>query len=114
MIAANVRKTHDHHPIFEVDTVKRVNISRDVVIEDHVWIAENVFISKGSHIYRGSVIGYGSFVSGTIPNNCVAVGVPAKVIKKDIAWERHGLNFYPFMKPDASVIKKCEYWDKTM
>ena len=29
-----------------------------------------------------------SLVKGRIPNNCIATGIPAKVIKNDIAWSR--------------------------
>lgn len=35
-----------------------------------------------------SIIGAGSLVKSKIPNNCIAVGVPAQVIRKDIAWSR--------------------------
>lgn len=115
MIASGVNiKTHDHHPIFDINTEKRVNVSKNIIIEDHVWIAEQVYIAKSSIIKSGSVIGFRSFVAGYIPNNCIAVGTPAKVIKKDIAWERPLLNWVePYYKPDASCVKKSGYWNPT-
>ncbi len=53
-----------------------------VIIEDNVWIATRSTILKGVRIGKGSVIAAGSVVTKDIPPNCVAAGVPAKVIKQ--------------------------------
>ena len=53
-----------------------------VFIEDDVWIGSNSIILKGVTIGRGSVIGAGSLVTKNIPENSIALGFPAKVIKK--------------------------------
>ena len=53
-----------------------------VVIEDNVWIGEKVSIMPGVTIGYGSIIGTGSVVTRDIPTYSVAVGNPAKVIKK--------------------------------
>lgn len=115
MIAANVKfRNNDAHPIFDIEHEKRVNESRHIEIEDHVWIGEEAAIFKGSHICSGSVIGFRSLVCGYIPNNCVAAGSPARVIKKDIAWEPpHLIHAKPFFKPDASCVQKSQYWSRT-
>jgi len=57
-----------------------------IEIGDHVWIGENVTILKGVKIGNGAVIGAGSLVNKDIPDNTLAVGVPAKVIKKKVVW----------------------------
>jgi len=46
------------------------------------WIGQNVIICPGVTIGIGSVIGANSVVNKDIPDFCVAVGSPAKVIKK--------------------------------
>ncbi|MDQ0873651.1 acetyltransferase-like isoleucine patch superfamily enzyme [Paenibacillus sp. V4I3] len=56
-----------------------------ITIEDDVWIAGRVNITAGVTIGKGSVIGGGSVVTRDIPPYSVAVGVPAKVIKRRIA-----------------------------
>jgi len=52
-----------------------------IIIEDNVWIGANCVIKKGVHIGVNSLIGMNSVVTKDVPANCVAVGVPAKVIK---------------------------------
>jgi acetyltransferase-like isoleucine patch superfamily enzyme len=54
---------------------------KEVYIGDGAWIGENVCVI-GSSIGKGCVIGANSVVTKDIPDYCVAVGSPAKVIKK--------------------------------
>lgn len=53
-----------------------------VCIEDNVWIGEGVVIMPGVTIGFGSIIGANSTVTKSIPPYCIAVGQPAKIIKK--------------------------------
>lgn len=57
-------------------------VSKPVIIEDNVWIGEQVSILPGVTIGKGSVIGANSVVSKNIPAGCIAIGAPARVIKK--------------------------------
>lgn len=61
---------------------ERKIFSSPVEIEDNVWIGESVSILMGVTIGEGSIIGANSVVSKSIPPNCIAVGSPAKPIKK--------------------------------
>lgn len=54
---------------------------KPVTIGDGVWIAHNVFIGPGVTIGNNSIIGFNSVVVKDIPENCIAAGVPAKVIR---------------------------------
>ena len=47
-----------------------------------MWIGNGVSITKGIKIGKGSVIGANSVVTKDIPEYSIAVGVPAKVIRK--------------------------------
>lgn len=58
------------------------HIKKPIEIEDDVWIGSNVSILAGVKIGKGTVIGAGAVVNKSIPEFCVAVGVPAKVIKR--------------------------------
>ena len=55
-------------------------IAKDIVIGDSVWIGANSTILPGVIIGSGSVIGAGSVVTDDIPENVLAVGVPAKIL----------------------------------
>ncbi len=57
-------------------------ISKPINIGNNVWIASNVYIKGGISIGDNSTIGAGSVVINDIPNNCIALGNPAKVFKK--------------------------------
>lgn len=107
-------RTDDAHPIFDVRTGKRTNPSRSIWIGNHVWLARRTTVFGGSSIGDGSILGFGSILKGKIPNNCIAVGTPAKVVRRDIAWERPHLSLRePYYKPDADSIEKSSYWNLT-
>ena len=76
----------EQHPID-----RSYNVS-EVIIEDNVWLGEFVSVLPGVTIGKGAIIGSNSVVTKDIPANTIAVGSPAKVIKKynfeTKKWER--------------------------
>ena len=56
--------------------------SKDVLIKNGAWIGANCIILPGVTIGINSVVGAGSVVTKSIPDYSVAVGIPARVIKK--------------------------------
>lgn len=52
-----------------------------VVIGDHVWIGDKVTVLPGITIGNNAIIGANSVVTHDIPENAIAAGNPAKVIK---------------------------------
>jgi acetyltransferase-like isoleucine patch superfamily enzyme len=65
--------------------------SAPVTIGDNVFIGARTIILKGVNIGNKSVIGAGSVVTSDIPENCVAAGNPARVVR----------SFAPAEKPTA-------------
>ena len=56
--------------------------SHPVILEQNVWLGGRVIVLPGVTIGSGSIVGAGSVVTHDIPARSVAVGVPARVIKK--------------------------------
>lgn len=82
-------RTGDKHSIVDMHTGERINPSRSVRIADRVWIGRGVQILKGTVLQQESVVGAGSLVSRAFEEgNCVVAGVPARIIKKGICWDR--------------------------
>ncbi|WP_240345232.1 DapH/DapD/GlmU-related protein [Flavobacterium sp. CLA17] len=61
---------------------KRPLSSKPVVIEDNVWLGEFVSVLPGVTIGKGTIVGANSVVSKDLPPYVIAVGTPAKPIKK--------------------------------
>lgn len=84
LIANNVYISDNLHSFEDINIpiIKQKVIFKSIVeIKSGAWIGENVCI-VGASVGRNSVIGANSVVTKDIPDYCVAVGSPAKVIKK--------------------------------
>lgn len=84
-------RTSDSHPIYDKLTNKRLNTAASIYIGNHVWIASGSTIMKKSKIGDGSIIGSNTLINKEIPENSLAVGMPAKVVKENIYWTREAL-----------------------
>ncbi|KHK99461.1 hypothetical protein LK09_02085 [Microbacterium mangrovi] len=116
MIASgNQFRADDGHAVYDVVTGGRVNKSRSITIGSHVWFAYGACALGGSVVGDGSVIGFNALVTGRIPNNVIAVGSPAKVVRRNVAWERPHLSLtQPPYRPNADGITKTKkYWKLT-
>jgi acetyltransferase-like isoleucine patch superfamily enzyme len=110
----NQLRADDGHPIFDVRTGRRVNTSRSITVGSHVWLGRFSTLLGGASVGDGSVVGYGAVLTRAVPNNCVVAGVPARVVRRHVAWERPHLSLVrPFYKPDASTVAKSAYWNLT-
>ena len=76
----------DFHPIRSLERrYDNKNIqSLPIEIGDNVFLGYNTVVLKGVKIGKNSVIGANSVVVSNIPDNSIAVGNPAKVIKEII------------------------------
>ena len=58
-----------------------VNISGDVLIHEKVYVGTGAKIINQLEIGANTIVGAGAVVSKSLPENCTAVGIPAKPIK---------------------------------
>lgn len=94
MFAQNIVVSGMNHGYedIHVPPSKQKDICKQITIADEVWIGANCVITAGVNIGKHSIIGAGSVVTKDIPSYCIAVGNPARVIKKyneaTSAWEK--------------------------
>lgn len=55
---------------------------RDVLIGNDVWLGARVFVGAGVTIGDGCVVSAGSVVTKSLPANSVAVGIPARIVRR--------------------------------
>ena len=72
----------------------------DTVIGNDVWIGQNAVILPGVHIGDGAIIGANAVVGSDIPPYTVALGNPARAIRKRFDDEM------------ISLLEKFSWWDK--
>lgn len=97
-------RTSDGHSVIDIETNKAINLPKDIIILDRVWIGEDVKILKGVTIPNDVIIA--SFAVITKPfsfENAFSIigGFPAKVIKRNVKWDKkppHHYNSTKFIK----------------
>lgn len=71
---------NDSNP--KISPSKRALFSSPVIIKDNVWLGESVSVLPGVTIGEGTIVGANSVVTKSLPDFVIAVGIPAKPIKK--------------------------------
>lgn len=83
MLGPGVKLFSENHVFEDVTTtIKSQGVKREfLTIGDDVWIGSGATVTAGVSIGSGSVIAAGSVVTRDLPNNSVAAGIPAKVLR---------------------------------
>lgn len=90
-------RTSDGHALVDLSSGRAINLPRDIHIADRVWIGEDARLLKGATVPPDSVVGSGSIVTSSFSfevGNIVIAGVPAKVVKRNIRWDRERPTIY--------------------
>ena len=85
LIASNVLITSENHgmnPESEIPYMNQPLECKDVSIGNGTWIGEKFSILSGGSICKKCVIGTNAVVTKSIPDYSMALGIPARVIKK--------------------------------
>lgn len=85
LFASNVYISDHDHDWRDPDDPSISNgrvLASPVDIGPNVWLGERVCVLRGVTIGEGSIVGAGSVVTKDIPARCIAVGAPARVIRR--------------------------------
>lgn len=78
----------DGHPIYDKDHMI-INGNKEIQIGENVWLASYSKVLKGAIIPSGCIVGMGSLVTRQEQRkNVILAGIPARVMKEDITWDR--------------------------
>ncbi len=84
----------DAHTITDLDG-NPINYAQSIEIGRHVWIGKDVKIGKNVCIADNSIVGWGSIVTKPFDEpNVILAGIPAKIVKRGINWDRKCINKY--------------------
>ena len=75
-------RNHGYKDVYTPISLQPENAKKPVIIDDETWIGFGSQIMAGVHIGRHCVIGAGSIVTKDIPDYCVVVGNPARIVKR--------------------------------
>ena len=95
LLARNVYISDHAHAYEDIEVpimLQGINRVAPVIIGKHTWLGQNVVVLPGVRIGDHCVIGANSVVNSSIPDYCVAVGAPARVVrrfnKNSAKWEK--------------------------
>ena len=82
-VTINLACTIGHDSVIEnyVSIMPGVNVSGEVILNEGVYVGTGSKIINQVAVGDYAIIGAGAVVSKSLPENCTAVGIPAKVIK---------------------------------
>lgn len=81
LLAPNVTMTASNYGITQgIPVMDQDKIEKDIVLGDDVWLGANVVVLAGVTIGDGAVVAAGAVVTKDLPAQCIAAGVPARVI----------------------------------
>ena len=82
LIGPHTVLTTTGHPLSPAGRRAHLATSAPITIGDDVWIGANCTIIGGVTIGNNVVVAAGAVVIDDLPDNCLAAGVPARVIKE--------------------------------
>ena len=64
-------------------------VSKEIVIGNHVWLATNVTVLKGVHIFDDSIIGNNAIVNKNVNENQLITNKNEQNVRKEnVSWKR--------------------------
>lgn len=80
-------RTGDSHSILDL-AGNRINQAQSVYIGNHCWIGQGAKILKGVTLEGDNVVSTGAIVTESFTKHQLIGGIPAKILKEDITWDK--------------------------
>jgi acetyltransferase-like isoleucine patch superfamily enzyme len=100
--------THDGAVGILRDKYPGINIFKPIKVGNNVFIGSNSTILPGITIGNNVAIGASSLVTKDIPDNCIAAGVPAKIIKTLAEFEEKVLDNAVYISETNPRLRKIQ------
>ena len=97
-------RNSDAHLIYDVETNKRLNLGRDMIIGDHVWVGQDVSIVKSPFVGSGAIIGMGSLVRSRVRSNAIYAGNPCSLQKEGVFWDKTPVQGFDAARTGRSTV----------
>lgn len=81
-IGPNVQLLTPTHPVEPGPRRNKLEAAAPITIGDNVWLGGGVIVLAGVSIGENTVVGAGAVVTRDLPANVVAVGNPARVVRR--------------------------------
>ena len=91
--------------------IKEADIFGKIIVGNNVHIGVDAIVLPGVTIGDNVVIGAGAVVTRDIPSNCIAVGVPARVIKSITQYVEDNIDSFVYTK-SMSYEEKRKYLEE--
>ncbi len=78
----------DGHNIISLITNELLTHKQPIVTGQHVWCGIGTTLLSKTNIGNGSIVGANSLVNAIVDDNVIVAGNPARVIRRDVRWER--------------------------
>ncbi len=69
----------------------RINHAKSIFIGNHCWIGEGAKILKGVRLEGDIIVSSGAIVTKSFSNYLLIGGVPGKVLKTNVTWDKKRL-----------------------
>lgn len=91
MISSYVQiRTGDSHSILNMDG-QRINKAQSVNVGDHCWLGEGSKVMKGVTLEGDDIVSTGAIVTKSFSKNLLLGGIPARIIKENVKWDKERL-----------------------
>ena len=67
--------------------------NNSINVNDYVWVGWGASLQQGCNINKSCIVAAQAVVENEVPANSLIAGDPAKIIRSNITWHRHNMEY---------------------